>query len=297
MTPDEAIRIWSQLREVSPRGCRVHVTGGEVFGNWELLIEILNRAHSEGLTPLEKVETNAFWATDDEIIRDRIEALDAAGMQKLGISADPFHQQFVPIEFPRRLAKVAAEILGPDRVQVRWDVFLNSSNPLSFDLDHSSDSDRKSLAEWISARHERLTGRAGEALAPHLPLHPVESFRGKNCREGLMRGKHVHIFPQGHIFPGVCAGIVLGCAAEMSISEIREKLKSEYSGRPVLGALVRGGPVELMDLAKVYGFCPDPGYATQCHLCWKIRKFLADTGGFSDELAPAEMYENAGFQT
>ena len=60
MSADTALSIWSQLRDTTPRGCRVHITGGEVFGNWELLIEIINRAKGRGLTPLDKVETNAF---------------------------------------------------------------------------------------------------------------------------------------------------------------------------------------------------------------------------------------------
>ena len=300
MSVDVAVRIWDQLRETSPHGCRVHITGGEVFGNWELLIEILTRAQSEGLTPLDKVETNAFWATDDAIIRERIEALDAAGMRKLGISTDPFHQQFVPIENPRRLARVATKMLGADRVQIRWEDFLD--NPFDFDRDScipalGQNFCKDALVSWISAKHERLTGRAGEILAPYLSLHPVESFAGQNCREGLMRGRHVHIFPQGHVFPGVCAGIVLGNATEMSIPEIREKVKSNYSDRVVLGSLVRGGPVELLDVAKSFGFEPQSTYAGKCHLCWKIRKFLVSQGLLSDELGPKEMYENATFQT
>jgi len=36
-------------------------------------------------------------------------------------------------------------------------------NPESFDLDSHEDA----LTEWISARHVRLTGRAGEVLAQY----------------------------------------------------------------------------------------------------------------------------------
>lgn len=289
MSADFALSIWSQLREASPRGCRVHVTGGEVFGNWKLLIEILTLAKARGLTPLEKVETNAFWATDDKIVRKRIAALDAAGMRQIGISSDPFHQRFVPIENPRRLAEIATEMLGADRVHVRWADFLNSP-------DGGQDFNKDALVEWISAKYERLTGRAGEGLAKLFPSQPVESFDGQNCRECLMRGKHVHISPEGLIFPGVCAGIVLGGAAETSVLKIREKIKSDYLDRPVLGSLVRGGPAELLDVAKSFGFKPQSGYPDKCNLCWKIRKFLVGKGLFPDELAPEEMYENAAFQ-
>ena len=67
MTAEQAVEVWRQLRAASPHGCRVHLTGGEPFGDWELLIDVCRRAAREGLQPLEKVETNAFWATEEKL--------------------------------------------------------------------------------------------------------------------------------------------------------------------------------------------------------------------------------------
>ena len=111
----DALTWWESLQSASPHGCRIHLTGGEPFGDWPRLAEIARRAHDQNLGPLEMVETNAFWATDDALCRDRLKVLDDAGMERIKISADPYHQQYVPIERPRRLARVAAEVLGGER--------------------------------------------------------------------------------------------------------------------------------------------------------------------------------------
>ena len=40
MAPGTALRIWRELQEASPHGCRVHLTGGEPFARWPLLIAV-----------------------------------------------------------------------------------------------------------------------------------------------------------------------------------------------------------------------------------------------------------------
>ena len=46
-------QIWEGLIEGSPHGCRIHLTGGEPFGGFELLLEICRSARRKGLGPLE----------------------------------------------------------------------------------------------------------------------------------------------------------------------------------------------------------------------------------------------------
>ena len=94
--------------------------------------------------------------------------------------------------------------------------------------------------------------------------------------------------------PGTCAGLVLGQACQGTIAEIWQRLNADYTNRPVVGTLVRGGPVALAKLAGEYGFVPGPGYAGKCHLCWEVRSFLATDprarGRLGDELEPAWLY-------
>lgn len=302
MTVDEALAHWRGLAQALPeesarvRGgplrCRIHLTGGEPFGDWERLIELCERAGREDLpdgrltdkAPLEKVETNAFWATGAKIVRERVSALIAAGMGKLVISADPYHQQYVPIERCRLAARVAEECFAREglngrRVQVRWRDWLDEG----FDTDKMAPNERAELfGRHLRHRRERITGRAArlvETLPGCVPRKPASSFADNTCREALLRSRHVHVDPHGLLVPGTCAGIVLGQAGPQSIPQIWRRLDEEFrrpaSEASIIARLVAQGPVGLLDQAQADGFVPkENGYVGKCHLCWEVRSFL-----------------------
>jgi len=287
MSADDAIEHWRQLASASPHGCRVHLTGGEPFGNWPLLIEVARRAKAEGLGPLDKVETNAFWADDEGEARQRLAALDEAGMRRLTISADPYHQQFVPIDRCRLLAAAAVEVLGPGRVQVRWPDWLEHG----FDTAAMSPQDREALfVRYATQGRDRLNGRAAGLLAGHPQQKTLKELADENCREPLLRSRHVHIDPDGLVMPGTCAGIVLGIAGPETIQAIWSSLDRDHADRPVVGALAARGPVGLLEMGLVAGYSPRESYAGKCQLCWEIRGRLAAGGLHDGELSPRWMY-------
>lgn len=288
MTVARGLEIWRQLIEASPHGCRVHLSGGEPFLDWPRLIELCRAARAQGLGPLQKVETNASWAVDDGLVRDRVRQLDEAGMETLGISADPYHQQYVPIEQPRRLARLADELLGERRVQVRWRDWLTQGHDTS-EMDEPS---RRALhLEYARGGRDRLNGRAAVLLAPLLPLSPPSRWEGANCREALLRSRHVHIDGDGVVTPGTCAGIALGRLSEtMSVRQLWDEVAATHAARGVLGTLASAGPAGLMELGKASGFTPAEGYASRCHLCWSVRAHFRSKGLFCEELVPASPY-------
>ena len=289
MSVESAVDYWAQLIDASPHGCRVHLTGGEPFGNFRHLLEICSLAKSRRLGPLDKVETNAFWAADEAIIRDRLTRLDHAGMHKLVISTDPYHQQFVPIDYCRTLAATAERILSPQRVQVRWRDWLDEG----FDTDNISRSRRDELfAQYAQRRRDRFTGRAAGTLAQYVEQTNIEDLADNPCSEPLLRSRHVHVDPAGRVFPGTCAGIILGNLAQQSVTDLWQKLNDDYNDRPILAPLVRGGPVALLDRASDVGFVPQKTYAGKCHLCWDIRQYLAGKNLEPTELGPAWMYQS-----
>jgi len=288
MSVEVALGIWEGLIAAGPHGCRIHLTGGEPFGNWPRLIEICRLAKAAGLGPLEKVETNAFWATDGKIVRDRLRALDAAGMGKLCISADPYHQQFVPIARCRLTAAVAEQVLGPGRVQVRWRDWLARGADTDSLSRHARE---KAFAKYAAGGRDRLNGRAAQTLAPHLPCKSWREYADTNCRQAVLRSRHVHVDPAGRLMPGTCAGIVLGRSdTGRDLPELWAKLYEDHAGRPVVGALASGGPAALAARAVESGFAPRPGYADKCHLCWDTRRWLVEQGMHEAELGPRWMY-------
>jgi len=288
MTVADALKFWKELIDACPHGCRIHLTGGEPFGNWPGLIELARAASEEGLGPLEKVETNAFWAVDQRIARDRIGALDEAGMEKITISADPYHQEFVPLDRCRLLAEVATEILGPARVQVRWRDWLAEG----FDTAALNGAEAESFfAEHAAGGRDRIAGRAADVLAKGLDQKLTSEFADNTCKETLLRSKHVHIDPEGRVMPGTCAGIVLGRAGRDTIGKIWQRLEGDFADRPIVGTLAAQGPTGMLAGAVRAGFQPRLGYAGKCHLCWDLRKWMSARNWHQDELWPSWMYD------
>lgn len=301
MSVDRALAYWEGLAAASPHGCRIHIGGGEPFGRWPELIELARRAQRAGLGPLEAVETNAFWATGERVVRERLAALDSAGIGRLTISADPYHQQYVPIERVRLAARLAEEVLGPGRTRVRWRDWARDG----FDTDSLSPEHRRELfGSYAGGGRDRISGRAAAELAGLLPLKPAAAFADSSCRARLLRSRHVHVDGEGIICPGTCAGLVIGRASDAeSIGKIWRALHDGFAdmegiaesaspaGLELIGPLVARGPTALLDVAGKRGYSPRPeGYAEKCHLCWDVRRWFFDNGFYRNRLGPAIIY-------
>jgi len=287
----DALRIWRSLDRLAAKHgkkMRIHLSGGEPFGDWPHLLSLLRATRNAGLSPLEKIETNAFWATSDGITRARLEQLDALGMERLVVSTDVYHQEFVPFERVKRCVEIARKILGRKRVRVRWWDFFKK--PLdTHKLDEAERS--RAYAEALKRHKDRLTGRAADRLAHLFPRYPADHFRGENCIREVLRSRHVHIDPYGNVFPGVCNGIILGDALAQPPDELWESLAANWQEHPVVSAVVSGSSYELMRRAKEFSYRElEDGYANKCHLCHHVRHFLHHRGVWKDFIGPAECY-------
>ncbi|MBN1345301.1 MAG: radical SAM protein [Phycisphaerae bacterium] len=291
MSPDDAVAYWRQLDRVAAidgRSIEIHIAGGEPFGQWDNLLAILQAAADAGLPPAQKVETNANWATDDDLTRRRLTALHAAGLRRIDVSTDVYHQEFVPVDRVRRCVAIAREIFGPDGVRVRWEAFLNE--PVIVSGMHPPDRDR-AFVEAQSRIRERMTGRAAFQVAPLLAQHPIERFEGRHCLKELLKSKHIHVGPDGSVFPGVCGGILLGNARHEPLDEMWHRLADRWRDEPILAPLVHEGPLALAERASRAGYEPRPaGYASKCHLCTHVRQFLFERGEVPGHLGPSACY-------
>ena len=291
MSVDTAVSLWRGLDRLASRHgerMRIHLSGGEPFCDWPRLATIVRAARDAGLSPLEKIETNAFWADDDDLTRARLELLDALGMEKLVVSTDVYHQEFVPIDRVRRCVEVARAVLGRGRVRARWWEFLKEPTDLRR---ATAEEKQRAYAEALARHADRLTGRAADRLANRCSLHAAERFSGDDCREAILRSRHVHIDPYGHVFPGVCCGIILGTAAECSVEDVWHDVSANWRKNPVVEPLVTGGSFALMQRAREFGYRERPeGYANKCHLCAHVRQFLVDRRIWPEHVGPPECY-------
>jgi hypothetical protein len=267
----------------------VHIGGGEPFGDFERLLAIVRSAQGAGLAGIGYVETNGFWAESADLVRRRLAALAGAGMIQLSISADPYHQEFVPAERARLLYNVAREVLGPRGVRVRrWKWLRHAQDVAAMAEDARIALFRSSLSSYA----ERMNGRAAECLAHLLTRRAIENLPQQSCRSAILESRHVHIDPQGWVSPGTCAGIILGQATasaplDATLADWR------LDGRPAIAALVSGGPGQLLPSAAARGFEVDAhGYAGKCHLCWAIRTHLVGIGAGPSEFGPRTLYQD-----
>jgi len=318
MPVETCMAAWRSLKTLAGDQAKIHLTGGEPFLYWDHLVEILREGAAQQLGPVDLVETNGFWATDYRLIADRLETLIALGVQRLKISVDPFHQEYVDIEPPRRLAAAAKEKLGPDRVLVRWEKYLRGEGvpPLSSpcaatvdgwnaaeDLSDAGVQGQDGLATdkggtpsprdrtYVRAYRDhpfRFNGRAAGHLAGLFASESAEAFSHVNCMPGFLGAKGVHIDPYGNVFSGTCSGIVLGNVNRTPLEEIWKAFHPERI--KLVQTLCERGPAGLLPSAKALGYEELPTYADKCHLCTHIRQFLFKQGQDVSAIGPADCY-------
>jgi len=285
---EDAREYLSELKKLGFTGPRLHFGGGEPFYHYEHLIECLEAAAAQGLLPLGKLETNAFWCKSDELTRQRLTEIKRLGLVRLHVSCDVFHQEFIPMDSVRRAVRIGREVLGEEGVGVGLqEYFRNPIDTRSLTQEEKTQVFREALRQhpW------RIVGRAAKTLSHLVERHPKETFTGDHCARKLLKRKTIHIDPHGNVFPSTCAGIVLGNAKKQPLSELYQTF--EYRKHPLVKTLVEQGPLPLLEEAIRCGFSADQeGYATKCHLCFAVRTFFWEERLYPDEVGPQELYSD-----
>jgi hypothetical protein len=285
MSIDTALNSWQSLKNLAGDAAKIHITGGEPFLYWEHLLQILEEAGRKNLGKVDLIETNGFWATSEKIARQRIKILDELGMFRLKISTDPFHQEYVDMEPVRLLADIATEILGSNRVLVRWMKYLEG--PVEM-MGLSVAERRQEYLRAMNDYHCRFTGRAGRELAELVACTPTEALTSMNCKSDFLGAKGVHIDPYGNVFSGTCSGIIIGNVNKKPLEEIWKQFHPAQ--KDFINTLFNLGPAGLLDKATKMDYKAANIYASKCHLCTSIRQFYFDNGLEKSIIGPKECY-------
>ena len=283
--PEIIVEGYRSLKNIAGESAKIHLTGGEAFLYWDRLVEIFQQLKKANLDSVDMLETNAFWATDEKEIRNRLKTLNMLGLNILKISCDPFHQEYVDIEPVRLLAKIAEEMLGSSRVMVRWRKYLD--NPIEMKGKDQQDKN----AHYIDTLKDypcRFNGRAAGPLAELFADKPIEKLTRYNCLKGFLSAKGVHVDPFGNVFSGTCSGIIMGNLNQQSLEDIW--LNFDPAKNEIINILCKFGPAGLLEKAKDHGFTPAELYAGKCHLCTNIRQLFFDSGLFKTTIGPAACY-------
>jgi hypothetical protein len=123
-------------------------------------------------------------------------------------------------------------------------------------------------------------GRAAARLARRAVHQPWAQLT--HCHfENLREPGRVHVDPYGYLH--ICQGIALGNLTQTSLRDLCQGYEPE--AHPITGALLAGGPAELV---RRFDLPHDAAYADACHLCDQARRGLRSR--FADVLTPDEMY-------
>jgi len=280
-----AISAWQSLKTLVGEYARIHLTGGEPFLYWDHLQQILEQAKYQKLGKIDLIETNGSWANNEKIISHYLRTLDKLGMERLKISTDPFHQEFIDIEPVRRLANLAAEILGAKRVMVRWRKYLE--NPVRMNDLPPAERQKQYIAA-IKDYPCRFTGRAGSRLAELVASISIETLASMNCKLDFLSAKGAHIDPFGNVFSGTCSGIIIGNINQTPLEEIWKRFHPNQ--KEFISTLFTNGPCGLLEKAEKLGYQKTKTYASKCHLCTDIRQFFFENGIEKSIIGPAECY-------
>ncbi|GHT96976.1 radical SAM protein [Spirochaetia bacterium] len=257
-------------------GCRsVHIGGGEPFLDCNGLITVIRELRNAGIM-LDYIETNAYWAANDGLVSERLEMLMDEGADTLCISLDPFHAEYVPYEYPLRLAHLC------EQRGMGFFLWKQQFLPALSRLDGKKPHDRAELEQALSPGYIGETahsygihhgGRAVNIEEEYRSLRPAAELLDDVPCGNLLSGDHFHVDKDGFFIPSGCTGLRLPLAEVVNTDTVPP---GTY---PVFEALYKGGIRELRALARQYEFTErESGYASKCNMCFHIRAFLSKHG-------------------
>ena len=271
---------------------QVHLTGGEPFLNFPLLLKAVQFAADRHFRVY--VETNAGWCINKNLAGERFAELREAGLAAVLISASPFHAENIPVRNTLLGVQAAKEVFGPQRVQVflpDWLLLLEQFGP----------DETVSLKTFIDEFGMQQTGtlfwtgygllgggRAGYQLGYLTKRYSAESFSHENCTGEILYANHSHFDLYGNFIPAFCGGISLGKWEDYL--ELQTGFMSG-SSNGLLKILIESGPYGLYKMASEnFSYLQEPaGYVDKCHLCVDVRRYLHQQAVFP-ELQPTDFY-------
>lgn len=269
----------------------VSISGGEPFLYFDLLLSLVREAHA-----LERdvwVFTNCYWATPEKNVKTLktlkiLKDLKEAGLTKIWLSADGFHQPAIPFSHVKN-AISAAVGLGLDvAVDVRFIGSLKDENPVNLRTRKILEKLEKleELEDVEVLKGQPLYIGRGSALSSYLPKKP--GIPRGSCPGPWAGGTWEH--PQGvdiDLYGEVtlCPGISIGNTKKCSL----DILLVEYDPHThvIIQKLLKG-PRILAEKAQEMGYVPALSYINECHLCYEVRKFLRHY--YPEELSPQIVY-------
>lgn len=225
--------------------------------------------------PQRQVITNAGYPAAPEKFKRVAGRLAECGVNNIYISADAFHQEFVPLEVVERNARL---LLAAGISELRWNPCWVTSPEADNPWNRRTRQVLEGLAHLPIPQDKGNVlmpmGRACQQLGEYLP--PRQPLPGGVCGELPYTDRpdsvtSLSVEPNGDI----TACHVLANTAQPDLLDALQAY-DPYTD-PALKAMLEGGMDGLLRQARSKGIEPDPrGYYNICEMCQDLRKFLRD---------------------
>ncbi len=276
ITEDNAKRVAKFLKI---GGCRsVHIGGGEPFLNFEGLIMLINSLTAEGVY-VDYVETNGYFAKNEDKVKGYINRLRDVGVDSLCISVDPFHAEYVPPSLPVRLSELCAKYgMG----SFLWkQQYVNKLSLLDMNKAHSKEAFSSILGDDYIAKTANsyginFGGRAVNIEEEYAKPRPVKELLNDRPCYSLTSTDHFHIDMHEKFVPPGCTGLAIPF----------NEMVNGVDGKkyPIFNALLNGGVKALFEIAVKEGVKIEEFYTSSCNLCFKLRESLSEKERYKELL-------------
>jgi len=264
------------------------IYGGEPFLYFSVLTEVIKIAQRRQI-PQIGVLTNSYWAAKPKKGKKRLSFLKQAGLSDIIISTGGFHAE-------RILPELAINGIR-SALQVGFETVTASVSFLSPRQTSNLFNDR-SEEIWALLREipgvalyenpVTMIGRAAERLLDYCQLRKIRP--SKTCQPpdyiggSINQPEGLEIDPDGWVM--ICPGFSLGNAQKRGLAALLDKY--ENSDNSLWHVICQEGPAGLLQRARHEGYADRTQYASDCHLCYEVRKFLRNY--YPEQLSPAQCY-------
>jgi len=256
----------------------ISIHGGEPFLYFDTLLKTIESAHAVDIGEI-WVMTNCYWAKSFTHACEKLKRVKEAGCTHIWISADAFHQDFIPLERVKTALKAARacsfENIIINSLYLGCDQDQNEFNRKTHQILSELGSLDDIITSWESFSIGvalSVVGRAADTLAPLLnrkspPSGPcvLPPYLGSD----IDSPQAFEIDPFGWVL--LCPGVSVGNAKATSLSHILDTY--DPASIPVLKTLRKEGPIGLLKEAETKGYTPGM-YVNECHMCYEVRKYL-----------------------
>ena len=276
------------FRKSKALGCHsLHIGGGEPFLQPAKLKNVLEVAGQENMN-IQYVESNSSWYRDHDSACRLLAELQKAGLSCLLVSISPFHNEYVPF-YKVKGVMAACRATGVSIFPWIMD-FYEDIDSFPPDVPHAmSEYLEKFGPDYLKKVLRKYWIHPGGRV-----FHSFQAIYGKRSARDLLADNtgcmeltetsHFHLDLYGNYVPGLCSGF------QISYQDMGAPLSEEKY--PYLHLLYNEGIAGFFRLAsEEFAFQPRETYASKCHLCLDIRRFLViDRQLSAAELGPKDFY-------